>query len=288
MTNPIFDRRTVLGGTAAAGLLSFVPPAVAATSSEIIATRSRLLPLLRKARYAADNRLVVWWARVPTFGNINARLTPLFTHEVASLYTTKDRDDGGFEAISLEIVFTTATDTGEHIEEIYNPYTEEIVPAVKGAIGPTTIIYTPDETILPAALPSVRLDNEARLGPALVANGQFWLRDDVTTTVSYDEPGKADFFVNDMAIYHGLMAEIEDPDVPMPHATISFESVTSWPAYLNMGDRPGSRLGRGHGQKVASVGEIPERIRTLLERFHPDIMANPLAALSKAPDPLFQ
>ncbi len=288
MTNPILSRRSVLAGTAAAGAVPFIIPTLAATPDGLIEDRAQLLPIMRKIRYAADGRLVIWWLRVVSLGNVNARLTPLFTHEVASFHATRDRNDGGFESTSLEIVFSSDVETGEFVEEWYNPYTDEMVPASRGAVGPTTIVHTAKETILPAALPGVTFDSETKLGPAFVANDQIWLRDDISTTVSYDEAGKADFFVNDMSIYHGQMTEIEDPSVAMPRTTNSFESVTSWPAYMNMGNQLGSKLGRGHGEKVANVDEIPEHIRALLDRFHPDIMADPLAALTKEPDPFYQ
>ena len=54
-----------------------------------------------------------------------------------------------------------------------------------------------------------------------------------------------------------------------------------------MGDRPGNRMTSGFGQKVARFVDVPSQTLTMIEQNYPEIIADPKAALSRAPGFIF-
>jgi len=90
------------------------------------------------------------------------------------------------------------------------------------------------------------------------------------------------FEVNDIAVYHGSLANLSDPRVKVGEATVFFAEVSGWQRWMNMGDRPGGLTSRMVGRKVRRYEDLPADWRANLARAAPHVAADPIAALDAA------
>lgn len=70
-----------------------------------------------------------------------------------------------------------------------------------------------------------------------------------------------------------------DPSNGNPLAEWYFNDILTWSPWLKMPGHPGGMISRGSGAKVRSFDEMPADILALVKRMHPDIYADPRAAL---------
>jgi hypothetical protein len=237
--------------------------------------------LYRKLVYRSDDGILWWWLQGPKYGQVDATLTPLFTLNVGTVQRVKQRNDGGFDLTSLEMVFLTDVETGAPLSAWTNPYTGETLPVKMNPVGPTTIAYAADNSrTLPTELGGSRLEaTSIRHQPVIVGDEVFLRADDQARVFS---PGRTSpFVVNDLTTYHGSLRELSDPAVTMASAKAFFAEVTGWQRWMKMGDRPGGLTSRSSGAKVKSYDEMPAPWRALLESQAPDIAADPVAALDR-------
>lgn len=95
-------------------------------------------------------------------------------------------------------------------------------------------------------------------------------------------PGrKTPFEVNDIAVYHGSLANLTDTAVTSAEAVVFFAEVTGWQRWMNMGDRPGNLTSRLTGRKVHRYEDLPATWRAQLARVAPQLAADPIGALDR-------
>jgi hypothetical protein len=268
-----------LAALAAAPALGRVGPARAALDP---ANPRDVAAMFRKLRYRMSDGLVFWWMVDTKIGQVGATLTELWGMQVGSIMRLTNRADGGFDTTSLEVVFYTDLKTGEFLREWTNPYTGERHKIPHAPVGPTTIAYSAEgRSTPPKELGGSRLENTTLIGPAVAVNDDVWVRHDSIAKVISPDPARKPFEVNDLSIYQGRLSELADPAVDFAEATVQSQQVTSWRAWMNMGDRPGGMTSRGVGRKVRSYAEMPRRWRDLVAEIDPEIAADPVGALER-------
>jgi hypothetical protein len=93
------------------------------------------------------------------------------------------------------------------------------------------------------------------------------------------DPGKRSFTVQDMSTYIGSVADVMNPKVKNPPAAQAFNDILDYPAYLKMGDQPGTYFSRCYGRKVWKYEQMPAPWRSLFEAKFPDVAKDPGAVL---------
>jgi len=274
------DRRGLLGGAlgvVAAGMtggeVRASPPA-SATALDVV-------KLYRKLHYRTDDGVIFWWLQGPKYGQVGTTLTPLYQANIGTFQRIRQLADGGFEVTALEINLITDLSTGEPLEELRNPYTGELLAARFNPMGPTVVRYRADNSrILPSEVGGARLETTATLHPPMIVGDDVFQRDESVARVF--APGRTTpFEVNDIAVYHGSLANLSDPAVSVGEATVFFAEVTGWQRWMNMGDRPGNMTSRMTGRKVRRYEDLPAVWRERLARRAPEIAADPLGALDR-------
>lgn len=272
------DRRDLLGG--AVGAMAAVM-----TGGEALASPPRpaanLDPnlLYRKLHYRSDDGVVFWWLQGPKYGQVGTKLTLLYQANVGTFQRIRHLEDGGFELTALEINLITDVSSGEPIEEWRNPYTGALLPARFSPMGPNTIRYRADNSrVLPTEIGGARIESEVKLHPPLIVGDDYFQRDEAVARV-YPKDRGVPFEVNDLAVYHGSVANLSDSKVTVGEATVFFAEVTGWQRWMNMGDRPGNLTSRMTGRKVRRYEELPAMWRERLAKRAPKIAADPIAAL---------
>jgi hypothetical protein len=237
--------------------------------------------LYRKLRYRTDDGPVFWWLNGPKFGVVETELTRLWTMEVGTISRVMQRDDGGFDTLSLEISFLTDPVTGVRLESFQNPYTGETLPVRLTPVGPTLTRYDANgERAFPTMIGGAPVTTTARRTAPMMVGDDVYVRDEVTARVM--SPGRSrPFVVNDISIYQGSLRDLADPATSFGAARVVFAEVTGWQQWLRMGERAGSMTSRTVGAKVARYEDLPERWRTMVADALPEIARDPLGALEK-------
>lgn len=278
------DRREWLGATLGAVAASVSLPArsaAPAAAAPAAASPPDPVRLYRKLHFRTDDGLLFWWLKGPKIGQVGATLTPLFTNLVGTVQRVRQLDDGGFEVTQLEMVFAFDVDTGAPLDQWRNPYTGETLPMRFRPLGPTTTRYRADNSrVLPTEIGGAPLESRATIHPPVIVGDDVFFRDESVARVF--TPGRAaPFEVNDIATYHGSLANLADPAVAVGEATVFFAEVTGWQRWMNMGDRPGSLTSRLAGRKLRRYEDLPGEWRARLAQLAPEIAADPIAALDR-------
>ncbi len=268
------DRRQLIAGAAAAGLLTTGPRSAAASSIDAVT-------LYRKLRFRTDDGLVYWWLQGPKIGQVGTTLTSLYTNSVGTIQRVRHREDGGFDLTTLEMVLSLDLETGEPLEAWLNPYTGEMLPTRFSPLGPSVAHFGADNArVRPTEIGGAPIESGGVTHPPIVVGDDVFLRDESTARVF--TPGrKTPFEVNDIAVYHGSLANLADPAVTNAEATVFFAEVTGWQRWMNMGDRPGNLTSRLAGRKVDRYEELPEAWRAQLAKVAPRIAEDPIGALDR-------
>jgi hypothetical protein len=277
----ILNRRHALGAAAAmcAGFEGL--PVAMADTSPAAGGAAALDPLLtyRKMHFRSDDGLVFWWLQGIKYGQVDATLTPLYNSSIGTLQRIKYRPDGGFDVTQLEMNVMLDLATGEPLESWRNPYTNEVLPVRLSPVGPTVTRYGADNVrVLPKEIGGTPLEATATVHPPSIVADDVFQRDESVARVF--TPGRAKpFEVNDIAMYHGSVADLKNPKTTVGAATVFFAEVTGWQRWMNMGDRPGGLTSRMFGRKVRRYEDLPAQWRANLARVAPKIAADPIAAL---------
>jgi hypothetical protein len=276
------DRRELLLGAAAGAL---VVPAAAASTSSSLAPRAAPDPvaLYRKLRFRTDDGVIFWWLQGPKIGQVGATLTPLYENSVGTIQRIRHLEDGGFELTQLEMVLNLDLETGEPLQSWKNPYTGETLPVRFNPLGPSKAIYRRDNSrVRPTEIGGAPLESSGTIHAPIIVGDDVFIRDESIARVF--TPGrKTPFEVNDIAVYHGSLANLIDPAVTVGDATVFFAEVTGWQRWMNMGERPGTLTSRLAGRKVRRYEDLPQAWREQLAKVAPQIAADPVGALDRPP-----
>ena len=268
------DRREWLGAAAAFSVVG----AVGANNARG-ATAADAGLMYRKMHFRSDDGLVFWWLQGVKYGQVGTTLTPLYTASIGTLQRIRHAADGGFEVTQLEMNVLLDLQTGRALDAWRNPYTDEVLPVRLSPVGPTVTRYGADNVrVLPKEIGGTPLEATATLHPPLIVGDDVFQRDESVARVF--TPGRdKPFEVNDIAVYHGSLANLSDPRVKVGAATVFFAEVTGWQRWMNMGDRPGGLTSRMVGRKVSRYEDLPADWRANLARVAPRVAADPIAAL---------
>ena len=236
----------------------------------------------RKLAHGLDGSRFWWWMRGTRYAVIDNVATPLWDMHTGAWFSSRDIEDGGYELRRASANLYTAPGTTTLLESFTNPISGKSVTVPYRA--PKASVLRFDSLGHPKQSgPSVP-GSAATRGEALrllsLEMGEVQIRSESSTRMAPVEGRGTALAVQDWAIYAGAAAAVLDPAVRSVPASESFSDVLSFPAWLEMGDRPGSFVSQCAGRKVFAYGEMPVLWRTLFEKKFPDAARDPYAALS--------
>ena len=282
LPNRMIGRRQLLGGGAALFTCMQLPVARADLDFD---DPDDLLTAAVKLRGTLDDRMVIWWMKGVRYGVVKDELNPLFNMLVGSFSRYKEVPGRGYQVTMLELGYLTDLETGEPLDEFKNPYTGKVVKVPEQRLGPLPVMLTSSGVEIDSGATFAEIDLRTRLGPAIVEGDDIWLREDSTAKVDSDLPMMGKHVYNELVTYRGRVSDVNNPDLAAAPATVAYQSVTSWREWFKSGGMPGHTTARAAGRKIFSVDELPADYLAAAQARHPEIIADPEAALD-APAPV--
>ncbi len=276
------SRRTMFAAGAGGALLAATAPAAFAASSRRLDPNNPddARQIVRKIRYRLDAGLIFWWIKGEYLADIDGELTPLYGMNFGSIQEVKPLPDGRFEIMQMELGFRTDLSTGKRLTSMKNPLTGETLPVAFNPIGPTRVEYSADSVPqVSRNLGGSEIDFQPQ--PERPVRMQDMVFVPFRARSRVRTPGFSDRIINDISMIYGPAAQALDPQVMCVDAWVHSSDVTTFPRWMNMGDRHGSITLRGIGAKVMKIRDMPQDFLALLEAHDASIIADPSAALRR-------
>jgi hypothetical protein len=272
------DRRTFLAGAVALAAGSVAPAGWARPAGLDLANRGDLLTALAKMRGATDERLVISFVIGARYAVPEHRLVPMMGILAATFSRWRRLDADAFEARSLEVAFFTDLATGKLLEKWTNPVTGTVVDVPVTRMGPSRVVITADGlTVDSPAGEAAGLVLKHVFQPPVTVGDQVW----ITEQINVDgPPGPRPFVYNELSTYTARKSDLDDPAKAAVPTDVQYQSLITYRPWMGFGDTPGHTLARGAGRRASRVDELPPYYLELARRFHPDVIADPLAALA--------
>jgi hypothetical protein len=267
------DRRGMLGALGMAGLLPVAAAAgVASTpgspSSVRPPFRSSFLKLepgeafrqvmrLQRSLLDADD-ILHWYHFIMYAVPDEGRTVPVVRWEGIELSRHERIGDALYRMHGHNLSYPRDLDSGEFIDAVLNPVTAQRVP-----LAPMRL--TQDPGLLRSPAGTITLDRASappRRDYRVLRREGDWVKVDTIRVppATWPQP-----FIE--GGYEGaLAADFDDPTQPWLRTEVSGAYVFPWPAWMQMGDRPGHMLGIWSGHKLRSVAELPVEFRRRAER----------------------
>ena len=232
-----------------------------------------LMKTLVKMRGSLKSELIVWYLRGPVYGVVDQKATPLWGLHSVNFNHFSKRDDGSYSMTSVEFNYPYDLKTGDHIKTFNNPFTDEMIDLAYRPFGPNTLYIYEDGIRLPPdreEFKSAKL--ETAIGPVHIHGNDAWLFEDFFAEVPSMSADGSAWYANDITTYKATLDELNDDAVSAARSTLSFQSVVSWQAWMNMADHRGHMMSRLAGKKLFSRDDLPAWFVEVAEREHPDMI----------------
>ena len=234
----------------------------------------------RKINYTFDEDPVLWYIEAVRYGLVDGKFTPFWNMHVGFLFTVESTGKFDFKAQQLSTIFYSALDSGDLLENFKNPLTGATVPVRQPGLIRSEIRFDKTGQVRKERnIPGATVTANEDIGPAWIIGDDVWVHGDTRLRAEPKDPGGRLLQVNDWSTYHGSLKEVADPEVLCAQATMNFNDINTWPAWLNMGDQPGNYVSRGFGRKLRSAdGMPPQWLRFMRDRF-PEESRDPIGAI---------
>jgi len=253
------DRRHVLGGLALAPALTHVP---ARPSGEPRRDATALVRL----QGSLDPRVVSpWWYDVAVYAVIDRSAPVLMLRaEGCETYMMRREADGQYRARGATVTAFKHADDESWIDWFDNPVT-----GARNAVHPNILtggafVYPADGSV---PLPVTR-------GGATTSGWVRWLESGpmVGCMMERKSTGAWQPYMETASIWT-TAAALRDGSASVDDATFASTFLAPWPAWMEMGDRPGHLLWHSTGRKLRSLDDLPPRYRARAEQLAPGVLA---------------
>lgn len=285
---------SVLAGAALlhAGLL--MPRAVSAGKPDLSREADRLRALI-KMRGSLDPELVIGWVRAKRFAVSQGRVAPLCGFVAATFNRFREISDALFEVMTLEITHYTDFDTGELLDEVRMPFSNQKVDVPAYRFGPATARFAvrldEKQDFAPAAdtsegefSPAGSVMMTKSIEPGYVRHGDLYLRHEEHGRVYPTDSQFPTMFYKESTIWSAPLDDVLDEDRRNADARVAYSAMTSWRPWMQMGELPGHTASNGFGGKARSLADLPEDFLRYTQQRHPDVLEDPEAILDAAED----
>ena len=279
MTLANISRRAVIGSAlGAAAAVTSAQVAAARTTPVDFSDPAARLALIMKMRGATDERLCIGYVTGMRYAVVDGVATPLFGMLAATFSRGKQVADDAYESRSFEIAYFTDLATGKLVETWTNPVTDKTVsvPQTRSLMGKVMIKGT---GLLPINSPLVTaMEFGHQFRPAVV------MRDEVSITEEIRIRNKAAssgprFRYNENTTYSAARKDLANTKLATVPTAISYQSLVGFSSWMGMDGIDGLNMGRGTGHRVASAKELPPYFLELTEKYHADVLRDPIGAI---------
>lgn len=271
--NMISRRDLTKGAIAATVLASSLTGATRSFAGLDFDKPSDMLTTLVKMRGSSKSELVIWYLKGTVFGVRNQQVRQLWGLHSVNFNHFQRQSDTEYTMTSVEFNYPYDLKTGAHLKEVMNPYTEEMITLGYSPFGPNTLLLTGEGFKLPPdreEFKSAKL--ETALGPVHIHDDDLWLFEDFYAEVPSMSGDGRPWYANDITTYKAKVSDLNDEAITSAPTTLSFQSVVSWQAWMNMGDITGHMMSRLAGKKLRSRDDLPEWFLTVAGQEHPETL----------------
>jgi hypothetical protein len=278
------DRRSVLRlfGTAAAGATG-IPALAASALGEPALDLSRaddFLAAVLKLRGSVDDRLCMGWVIGTRYAVIDHAAIPMMGILAGTFSRYRKIRDDAYAARSIEVAYFTDLATGKLLETWKNPVTGKTVEVPQIRMGPASLIVTARglEVERPSG-EAAGMELRHRFEPAVTRGDDVWITEIINVDGQPSRPGAKEFVYNEMSTYHGKLSALADPRQATVPTSVNFHGLVTWRPWMGFGDLPGHTTAHGAGTRAARIEDMPEYYLELTERYHADVLNDPLGIL---------
>lgn len=275
----MIHRRRLLQGMGGAALAFNTPLSMAAPGLDLSDPRDRLTALA-KMRGSSNGILTIGWVMGARYAVVDSKAIPMLGILAGTFSQYRRLDADTFEASALELAYFTDLATGKLLETWENPVTGETVEVPKTRMGPSRILMRADRLEVPRpAGEATGMKINHRFKDPIQFQGRVWITEEIRVESEARKPGGRGFRYNEMTTYESRLADLENPDVTAAPVNVQFQSLVTFRPWMGFGDTPGHTTARGFGGRETRVEDLPPYYLELTERFHPEVLQDPLAAL---------
>lgn len=266
-------------------------------ADDLFENDEELVRALMKMRVSTDGSMRFGWLEAKRYAYIDGEVIPLLSLLAGTLSTAVDRGNGAWDVTVLETTYYLDINTGELLDMHPMPGTGKEVKVPLYRSGPATIpiaalsqmseesdgsagVVEEDEG-KDAFAPKGSVELDRTVGPAYADGDELWIETSEYGRVTPANPEDDAVFYKESAIWLGSAKELLDPEVHSAHTKLSYDAATSWRPWMEMGDIKGHTMSHGIGGKSNTMDGMPEQWLSLTEKYHPDILADPVKALSE-------
>jgi hypothetical protein len=244
--------------------------------------RSDFLTACVKMRGSLDDRLSLGWVTGKRYVVVEHEAVPMMGMVAATLTRYRRTSAEEFAVRSLEVAYFTDFNSGELLETWENPVTGKVVDVPRTRMGPSSLTVTADGLDVKTPVGEARgFKLNHRFEPAFVRGDDVWINE-VIGVNGEARPGQRPFVYNEMTTYQARMSDLADPGQQMVPTNVSFHGLVTYRPWMGFGDTPGHTMAHGAGTRATRIEDLPAYWIELTERFHPDVLEDPLGALEKA------
>lgn len=238
-----------------------------------------LLTAFVKMRGATDGSLGLGWIIGTRYAAVDSRVTPLFNLLANTFFKFTRVNDTTFEMRTLEVAYYTDLATGKLLDTWENPLTGKVVEVPQTRMGPRIVPLSPSGFDY-NAVPRMRtMDANNTIQPAVVMGDDVWITDESKIVGNPTPSGEAGFRYTGITTYSAKVSELAKPDLVTVPAMIQYESLVGFSDWLGMDGIDGTTIGRSAGRRVNRIEDLPPYYLELTEKYHPDVLNDPMAAL---------
>ncbi len=272
--------KLIAGGTLGA---SMAPVASASQGLDLDDSRD-FLTAIAKMRASTDDRLVIGWVIGRRYAVVDSIATPMLGILAATFSRFRKVNDELYEGRSLEVAYFTDLATGKLLEQWTNPISGTVVEVPKTRMGPSTVQLTAAGLRVPS--PSGEASGMSighRFLPAVTHGGDVWISEEIQVAGTPPVPNAKPFAYNEMTTYQARRTDLDNPELATVPTRVQYHSLVSFRPWMGFGDTVGHTTARGAGTRVARIEDLPPYYLELTERYHPDVLEDPLAILAGEP-----
>lgn len=281
------NRRGFCGGLMAVAMA----PAAPLRAADLDMSRNAdLLTALIKMRGSLDDRLAMGWLRARRFAVSEGEVQPLCGFIAATLNRFQRVSEDLFSVVTLEIVHYTDFETGELLSSVVMPFTKRRVAVPAYRFGPVTARFAvrleEKDEYVPAAgtteaefAPAGSVEMSKSIAPAFVHDGLLHLRHEEYGRVYPSAERVPSLFYKESTVWSAPVGDVLSGRTTQVDAQVAYSALTSWRPWMQMGDRPGNTAENGVGGQARTLADMPEDWLRHTRQIHPDVVADPEAAL---------
>ena len=275
----MIHRRHLLQGMGGAALAAVSPLSIAGTGLDLTDPRDRLTALA-KMRGSTSGMLTIGWVIGARYAVVDKKAMPMLGILAGTFSQYRRLDADTFEAHALEIAYFTDLDTGRLIETWENPVTGKVVEVPQTRMGPSRILMRAEGLEVPrpsGEAAGMEIQHEFR--DPIELHGRVWITEEIRVQSEPRKPGGKAFRYNEMTTYESRLDDLNNPALSAAPVNVQFQSLVTFRPWMGFGDTPGHTTARGFGGRETRVEDLPPYYLELTERYHPEVLNDPLAAL---------